>query len=84
MKKFTVEISGESLRTLQREANHEYLQDELELQKMIEYVIRAAHHDQKEALRFANMKRHEEGRMNLHYPEINELNKGEVLVDEAD
>ena len=51
---------------------------------MIEYVIRIAHQDQKEALRFANMKRHEEGRMNLNYPEINELSKGEVRVDEAD
>lgn len=68
MKKFTVEISGESLRTLQREANHEYLQDYLELQKMIEYVIREAHKDQKAA----------------RLKHVGELNKHEVLVDEIE
>lgn len=68
MKKFTVEISGESLRTLQREADYEYLQDYLELQKMIEYVIREAHKDQKAA----------------RLKHVGELSKHEVLVDEVD
>ena len=84
MKKFTVEISGEALRTLQREADYEYLQDYLELQKMIEFVIRIAHQDQKEALRHANIRRHQERRIATLYPEIHELNKGEVIVEEVD
>ena len=84
MKKFTIEISGEALRTLEREADNEYLQDYLELQKMIEFVIRIAHQDQKEALRMANIRRHQEGRITTLYPEINELNKREVIVEEAD
>ena len=78
MKKFTVEISGESLRTLQREANYEYLQDELELQKMIEYVIRQAHQDQTQALKEANLKRIEKGRQPRIYPTIYPLNKSQL------
>ena len=68
MKKFTVEISGEALRTLQREADYEYLQDYLELQKMIEYVIRGAHEEQQRA----------------RLKHVGELGKHEVIVDEAD
>ena len=84
MKKFTVEISGEALRTLQREADYEYLQDYLELQKMIEYVIRQAHKEQVETLKQANAKRVEQGKPPRDYPCIYPLNKHEVLVDDAD
>ena len=84
MKKFTVEISGEALRTLQREADYEYLQDELELQKIIESVIRQAHSDQTEALRQQKLERQKQGRPPKDYPTIQELSKGEVIVDEAE